>query len=157
MGACLITFSLDGKFTAAQAKEKVGERIQESANDRCYEDAGYSGDWNTIGHVTVRSTVFNSMQAAEEALCETIPKREAVIVRVKDIDDVLNKSKMYQRYQTQIREFAHQMYDPKLTKRQYASLRKKQAGVFAKRDELLVKLADKTTKEFWYVIGWAAE
>ena len=157
MGACMITMGLDGKLTAQQAKEKVGERINESASEHRYEDAGYSGDWNTIYTVSVRSTVYASEQEAQNKLAENIDKRTAVIVRVKDTEAGLKKSKMYQRTTAQIMGLNRQLYDRTLTNRKRTSIEKKLNEALAKRDQIFVKIAEKTAKEYWYVIGWAAE
>lgn len=157
MGACLISMGLDGKLTAEKAKAVVNERISESCSQHLYEDAGYSGDWNTIHSVSVRSGVYTSMQDAENKLSENIEKCTAVIVRVKDTEAGLSKSKMYQRLGKQLMELNNQLYDRTLTTRKRASIEKKLNETYAKRDQILVKIAEKTAKEFWYVMGWASE
>jgi hypothetical protein len=157
MGACMISMKLDGKLTPEKAKAAVNEVIRETADEHRYEDAGYSGTWNTINTVSVRTTVYASEQDAENKLSDHIEKRAAVIVRIKDTEAGLKKSKMYQRIGAQIMELNKQLYDRTLTTRKRTSIDKKLAEAYAKRNEILVKIAEKTAKEYWYVMGWAAE
>lgn len=63
MGACDISFTLEGKKTKEEVKKRFRQQQQEDADYNGHQD-GYSGDFQTVGSIKFIDKTFNSYNEA---------------------------------------------------------------------------------------------
>lgn len=96
MGACEVSFTLEGKLGTKEVREKFAQVRERAIHE--YGHDPYSGTWGTINDLNVRGDlVFETREKAVEALDGslswsnprpnlTVSKREATAVRYLDED-----------------------------------------------------------------------